>query len=161
MSDELTSPPYPGEACTVDLLYKHLGDLREWVLDLRDGLNAIAGQEIIPAVKPIGKKPAYAAQPVLQHFQHLMFMRKVREEWDHVVRLYEDDWDDKHCIRARLMLVQAAAVQLNEAFVPQEVREARAQQHMERVQQAFTNLGAMFSKMMEPSSDKKEEESDG
>jgi len=158
MSDELVSPPYPGEACTTENLYKYLGDLRDWVLNYRDGLNAIVGAEAIPAVHPLGKKPAYLSQPVTQLFSHLMFIRKLREEWDHIVRLYEDDWDDKHCIRARVVLVQTAAIQLNEAFVPQEVREARAQKHTERMQRAFESLGNLFSKMTEPDSEKKEDE---
>lgn len=140
MNEELTSPPYPGEAATADGLYTDFGELQKWVALYRDGLNDLVGQEVIPAAQSLPDRRAYTTQPIVVQYQHLLFIRRLREEWDHLVRSFESEWNNSVCVRARISLVQAAALAVNTAFVPHELREARHQQFLERVNRVFESI---------------------
>lgn len=156
-SEEVRSPPYPGEGSTTDLLYANLQGLRSWVLHYRTALNEEVGEQTIPAVKKLPDKKAYVFQPVMTQYQHLMLLRRIREEWDHLVRSYEDAWDCPPCVRRRAMLVQSAAVLLNGAFVPYEVREAHQQKDLERMQRSFERLTELLRKVMDHDDNEPEE----
>ena len=150
--EDIESPPYPTEGTTAQGLYNHFKQLRKWILHYRNDINLAVGQEIIPALTDIPNKNAYLTQPVFTFYQHLMLLRHLREQWDHLIRSYEyeEDWTCTACIQARTMLIQCAAVLLNGAFTPFEVREARAQQHLEHMQRSFERLTAFFKKVMDP-----------
>lgn len=150
------TPPYPGEGATLDNMYKYLGDLRAWVLAHRDGLNAAAGRELIIEPRPLPAKSAYAIQPISYLAQHFLVLRRIREAWDDLIRRYEDDWNDKHCVRARIVLVQVAAIQVNEAFVPPEVREARQEEFIQQLQRSFEAFNRRFEEMLNGESDEPE-----
>ena len=148
--DDVESPPYPSEGATAQGLFNYIKQLRKWVLHYRDDTNEAVGQEIVPALVDMPDKRAYLSQPVFTQYQHLMLMRHIREQWDHLLRAFEDDWCCKPCVQARTMLVQGAAVLINGAFTPFEVREAKAQQHLDHMQRSFERLTTFFRKMSEP-----------
>ncbi len=148
--EDIESPPYPSEWANPDGLYNTMRQLRKWVGTYRPSHNAIIGQDLIPAVKELPDKKAYAAQPVPTMYMHLRFVRRFRESWDHLVRTYEDDWDDKLCVRQRIVLLQSAALLLNNAFTPYEYREAKRQSELENLQQQFSRLQDALTKEMEP-----------
>lgn len=149
--EDVESPPYPTEGTTAQGLFNCMKALRKWVLYYRDAINEAVGQEMIPSLVEIPNKAAYLTQPVFTHYQHMMLIRHVREEWDHLIRSYENDWTCKPCVQSRTMLIQCAAVLFNGAFTPFEVREAKSQQqHAEQMQRAFEGLMALFSKIMDP-----------
>ncbi len=146
---DIQSPPYPNEGVNPDGLFNMLKALKTWVLTYRDGLNAEIGQDLVPTVRELPDKKAYTTQPIPTQWGHFLFIRALREAWDHLVRTYEDDWDDKACVRQRIMLVQSAAVLLNSAFTPFEHREARKQKDMEELQQMFQRIHQAVVKQME------------
>lgn len=149
--DEIDSPPYPSEISTADVLFNLLKDVRRWTMAQRDGLNRELGQDLIPKVAPFPKdKVAYLSQPVTVQFRHFLFLRHLREGWDHVLRSFEGDWDSPQCVRHRALLVQHAAIVLNDAFVSPEIREMRAQEDQDELQRAFDRLMKGVFKLMEP-----------
>lgn len=156
--EEIESPPYPGEGSTTDLMYDRLKELRDWVLRCRTELNEFAGTEAVPNPKKFPKKEIYATQPVLVQFQHFMMMRNIREAWDELLRDHEDSWSSKMAIRRRMMLVTTAADMLSEAFVPFEVREARAEQQMVKTQKRFKFLRRYMDQILSNVPDEEEED---
>jgi hypothetical protein len=148
--EDIESPPYPNEGVNPDGLYNMLGKLKEWVDLYKDDLNKEVGQDIIPVVKALPNKKAYLIQPVLGMFSHLILIRRIREQWDNVVRNYEDSWDHKMCVRQRVVIVQSAAMMLNSAFTPFEHREARRQSELEELQQQFARVQMLINTIMEP-----------
>lgn len=151
-AEDIESPPYPGEGTNTDVLYNLLRALKKWVTTYRARHNKAICQDLIPTVRDFPDKKAYLAQPVLTQMHHLTFLRRVREEWDHLVRTYEHDWDNPTCVRARVMMLQAAAVLLNSAFVPFEVREMEAQREPQRLQRVFERLTDALKQHLEPES---------
>lgn len=139
---DIESPPYPSETVNADVLYETLRTLRSWVIQYRDEHNKAVGQDVIPTVKELPDRRAYTSQPIISQWSHLLVVRHVRESWDHLVRSYEDDWDDPDCARQRVMLLQATAILLNNAFIPQEYREARKMQELDELQQLFSRVNA-------------------
>jgi hypothetical protein len=149
--DDVESPPYPSEISTADVLFNLLKEVRRWTMAQREALNRELGQELIPKVAPFPKdKTAYLSQPVLTQFRHFLFLRRLREGWDHVLRMFEGEWSAPQCIRHRAVLIQHAAVTLNDAFVSPEVREMRAQEAQEELQRAFDRLIKGVFNLMEP-----------
>ena len=149
-AEDLQSPPYPNEWATADGILTHLRALREWVLCYRDAHNKLAGQDLIPAPKEPPQKKAYASLPVYAQLGHLLFMRRVRERWDHLVRTYEGDWDDQLCVRQRVMLLASSAVLLNSGFSPYEQREFRRRTELDECQRTIDGVAAALSAIMEP-----------
>lgn len=148
--EDLQSPPYPNEGTTADGLLTHLRALREWVLCYRTTHNKLVGQDLIAAPKEPPKPKAYASLPVYTQMSHLLFLRKVRERWDHLVRAYEDDWDDQMCVRQRVMLLASCAVLLNSGFAPFEQREFRRRTELEDCQRTIDSVAAVLRDIMEP-----------
>lgn len=148
--EDIESPPYPNEGVNPDGLYNVLKQLKKWVETYRTGHNAAVGQDIIPTIKKLPDKAAYTTQPVLTQYAHLLLVRRMRENWDHLVRTYEDDWDDKMCVRQRVVLLQSSALLLNSAFTPYEYREARRQKELDELQATFARVQEVLLKQMEP-----------
>src|ERR1019366_10131086 len=145
-SEDLLSPPFPGDGTSVAAMYNYFCELRKWVVHYRDSLNSYAGQEIIPEVILLPRISIYTSQPIPVMWSHFMTMRRVREEWDMLIRIYEAAWDCPPCLRSQVMLVQTAAIIINNAFTPNELREMREQQDMHRMQRGFERLTAHFKK---------------
>lgn len=158
--EAIESPPYPNEGTTANGLFNYLKLLSKWILFYRDDLNSYTGQEVIPNIIDLPDKNAYITQPIYTQYQHLMLMRNIREQWDSLIRLYEDDWTIKTCIQGRIMLVQAATVLFNSAFTPYEVMEARHQKHIENMHQSFEGLLMLFRKLMTRDKQHEHNESD-
>jgi hypothetical protein len=159
--EDLQSPPYPNEGTTADGLLTHLRALRAWVGGYRESHNKLAGQDLIPAPKKPPQKEAYAALPVLTQMSHLLFMRKVREQWDHLVRTYEADWDDQLCVRQRVMLLASSAVLLNSGFAPYEQREFRRRAELEECQRTLDSVAQALRDIMEPQAHEPDQEAPG
>lgn len=150
MTEDLHSPPYPGDGTNPALLFKYLGELSEWVNLYRQTLNEGAGVEIIPALRTMPAWTIYQAQPVPVMWSHFIVMRRIREEWDHLVRQYEDAWDCTACARQRIVLVQTAALMFNDAFVSYEQREAVHEREIEQIDRMWNNLRETLLKAMDP-----------
>jgi hypothetical protein len=160
-ADELVSPPYPGEGANHDALYNALKDFRSWIVHYRDALNAEVGQEVIPLPREMPDRRVYAILAVPLQNGHLAFMRRVREQWDHLVRSYESAWDCPPCVRQRVLLVQTAAAFFNDAFTAFEQREARASTEMRRMQRSFDRLVSHLRNLVEPEDHEAPEAEDG
>ena len=148
-SEDIESPPYPGEGSTADVMFNHLKALHVWLLHYRDNHNTLIGQELIPAVRAMPEKAAYVSQPIMSQFGHLIALRRIREQWDQLVRTYENDWDYPPCLRSRVMLFQMTAILLNSAFTPFEYREARQQRELEELQRTFERIHAALMEHLE------------
>jgi hypothetical protein len=150
MHDEsIGSPPYPKESSTADMLYQSLLELQDWVRSNREELNEHADTDVVPKTTKLGRREAYLLQPVMLQFQQFVMMRKLREEWDHLLRSYEDAWNSEACIRQRMLLVRTAALMCNDAALPQEHREARNQAHQERLQRNFEKFASFVDGVIE------------
>lgn len=149
-AEDIESPPYPEAGTTATGLYASLRQLRKWADSYRAAHNKLAGQDLVPALRRLPDAQAYAAQPVMTQLGHLLTLRRVRERWDHLVRTYEDDWDDKDCVRQRILLLTAAAALVNAAFDPHEVREARRRTDLEECQRALDGVAAVLKTLLDP-----------
>lgn len=149
-AEDIESPPYPNEGTTADGLLSHLKKLKEWVTTYRTQHNAAVGQDLIPTVKELPLKKTYASLPIYVQIGHLLFLRKVRERWDHLVRTYEDDWDDQLCLRQRVMLLSSSAVLLNNGFSPHEQREFRRRTELDECQRTIDHVAEALKEIMEP-----------
>lgn len=146
---EIISPPWPGEGTTTELLYQRLLELRDWINHYRDGLNEQVGQDLIPATRKPPKVAVYSMQPVPTQYYHLMVMQRLRQQWDHLVRSYEDEWDSRWRVQRHIMLVQAAVQMFNDAFTSFEVQEARAHEEHDKMQRSFEQLRAVMTRMVD------------
>jgi hypothetical protein len=150
--EDIDSPPYPNEGVTPHGMYATLDSLKTWVDTYRGALNAEVGTEVIPYVKPLPDVRSYLSQPIMSLFSHMILVRRLRENWDHVVRNFETGWRDHMCVRQRVILVQSAAVILNSAFTSFEYRETRRQGELEALQNEFSRLNKLVLSLMEPES---------
>jgi hypothetical protein len=154
---DLLSPPYPGDGVNAEVLFLKLRELRDWILYYRDTLNEAVGQEVIPAPIDIPDRRAYLGQPVMTLSYHFVFLRRLREQWDLLVRTYEEVWDCKPCLAQQAMLCQQAAVMLNDAFTPFEHREVRQQELKEKMGRAFEAFQQQFKNFLERAGGEEEE----
>lgn len=160
MATDIQSPPYPSETATADALYSNIAALRKWVVAYRDQHNTAVGRLVVPALKKLPARDAYGYQPLKVQFFHLLFLRRVREQWDRLVRTYEDDWDDKRCVQQRALLLVSAAMVVNTAGLSTEQREATGQD-VDRLQSTFDQIGGVIKKLMEPAADETDPLFDG
>jgi len=133
---DISSPPYPKNNTSPQLLYRYLTELYDWAAEQRDWANAEAerlGAPESPFVPPLGRRPA---SDQLERFLNLAVpdmyaswqaLRFIRERHDEVVRNYElqEEWDSNPAIYHRINLVKGALVILDNAFLAYEQREAR------------------------------------
>lgn len=147
--EDIESPPYPDEGINADALYNILKVLGKWVTTYRKQHNVLIGSETIPSVKTFPDKKGYVIQPVLTQWRHLLCIRRFRESWDHLIRKYENDWDDQHCVHMRANILQQAALLLNTAFVSHENWEARKQRELHELQQQFNRIDRVTTAQLE------------
>jgi len=133
--EDVESPPFPAAHVNCDGLYVALRALREWVLTYRDKHNALVGQEIIAPVLAMPSREVYTHQAVVSMSAHWKLMRRFRELWDEIVRNFENDWSNAVCVRQRVVVLQSAAILINNAFVPFEHREINGEREFEIMQQ--------------------------
>ena len=148
MAEEIISPPYPADTTTVPRLLQHLVALREWLIDMRFWANETASEagypgEVVPPIEHIPAIPdlaRFGVVSVVDIMRSYMGMRSLREEWDSMVRLYEDAWNCKPAVIMRLRCVQQAVMILMHAFVDPETREARQEEAHRRVMKTMHKI---------------------
>lgn len=145
-SEDVLSPPYPGEGTTALVLWSMLGELGDWVRRSRDAVNQSAGREIVALPAPFPAKSTPGGQSVLDQFRTLMFLRRLRESWDNLVRTYEHEWDSPDCLRTRALLLTMACDRLEHWVRPYEHREAQATRRNAR--EAYTRVFDRLSEVL-------------
>ena len=150
--EDVISPPYPGVGTAVQGLYGFLVRLHAWVSTYHESHSTMNGQAVIPTLKPLTKKATYIAQPIVTHMTHLMLMRRVREQWDHLIRCYESDWDDESCVRQRVLLLVTCVTMLNSSGSLFEHREMQKQNELESCQKTVESVAEFMRKLMETQS---------
>lgn len=149
--EDILSPPYPGEGTTTILLHGMLEELRDWIEGCRAELAGVAGGELIPALAPPMNRAAFARQPVVAQYRSLLFLWRLREGWDDVLRRFEDEWDSAPCVRRRVLLASLAAQHLNASNLSFELREARRHDDLEGLRAMFDQVTAGLCSPWEPS----------
>ncbi len=75
-----------------------------------------------------------------------------REAWDHLLRLYETDWDDAVAIRARTLVMQQAAAVLASTNQTPETREMHREKEVARLHAIYVHLSQQLMEPLKPSS---------
>jgi hypothetical protein len=147
-SEDITSPPFPNDTCTLPTLLRQLNELRTWVIDYRFWANeTVMGMgSPAPLVPDLEEIPSIPELPrlhmisILDIFHSFAAMRALRERWDMMLREWEDDWDHKHCVRDRLKCVRLGFTILDNAFISPEQREARSEAAAKRASKVMKDL---------------------
>ena len=150
MTQDVESPPYPGEHTIPGVLFEHLRSLRGWVDQEVAKLGSV--RDVIPKYASLPAKDGFERQPILYLWQTFIHMRKIRESWDHLLRTYEADWDDAVCIRGRALILQQAVILMNSAGRSPETREIEAQRQAERLHAVYVHLSQQLVAPLQPSS---------
>lgn len=148
MSEEITSPPFPNDTTTLPRLLQHLSDLRVWVIDLRfwanetvSGLGSpaplIPEEEEIPQIPDLQRMHMISIPDIMGSY---IGMRTLREQWDGIVRTFEDNWDCRHAIKGRLQAIRIGYNILNDAFVSPEQREARREATFSKMRKTMKDV---------------------
>lgn len=159
-TEDIYSPPYPGEGTSPSILHSMLDELRLWVLNYRASLGSRVGGTAIPCPKQIVPRDGFIVLPVLTQFRSLIFLRKLREAWDDIVRNYEGEWNSPSCIRRQALLVSMAARYLNRALEPFELREARSRDDLQDMYKHFDHIASALKTVWEPDHGKDPETED-
>jgi hypothetical protein len=149
MSESIKSPPYPDKESSQASLLSCLQELRRWVNKYREPCNVAIGSVVVPL--PTGRltTAAYSHVPVRAQFSHLLLLRKIREQWDALVRAHEADWDSPESIRARTVILASAASLVNGAIVPVERREAAGVDALDELGRAFQGIRETIDSLLE------------
>lgn len=126
MSEEIVSPPWPTDSARVDTLFGVMRELHAWAGRYREVVNEAADHQAIPPLRDVPRQAVHDSLPVVYHYANYVGVRRIRELWDALVRDHEDSWDSKMAFQRRRNLVAAAVEFLNNAWLSQETREARA-----------------------------------
>ncbi len=145
---EIISPPFPADTTTVPRLLQHLEDLREWIGYMRLWANEMAaavgiGADVVPEDAQLPHVPdadGYRLVSIVDIMRSYLGLRKLRESWDEMVRIYEEHWEIKPAVMWRLGCVRLAVDILQQAFVSPEVREARAESLQRKAKKAAQQM---------------------
>lgn len=142
---EINSPPYPKQNCNPRSLFQNLCELHDWasgqhIWANREAarLNAPENPYIPPLVpKPVGRDaaPRFQQLSVPDMNSSWQAMREIREQYDKIVRNYEDeaDWNSDVYIFHQIGIVKAATLLLSVAFLDHEKREAKGMDLIKKV----------------------------
>ena len=153
MDEGITSPPYPGNATASSSLYRHLAALRLWLVEQQAILRLHVPQKYADQlVEPdnMAAETVWDHVGVVDKYTTLMYCRRIRESWDHVVREHEDTWDSKLSLKKRFSVVLMCQHILHEAFVDPELREARQQTTIDRAQHEMKLINDHLKKVLIP-----------
>lgn len=154
---DVLSPPYPNEMSTAQSLYRHFGDLRKWVDAQRDEVNVLLtrpplsekdGIEQIPLLRELPGDQLYRSLGVGVHFTHLCLLRRIREDWDALLRDYETVWSSTKCVEIRAEILRHAAALVADTSLDNESREARKEQLVKMVARRSKKLNSVIDKMI-------------
>lgn len=151
--DIVQPPPFPGMNVTLAGLVERLGELKTWVTD-QTVFATQAAQRFGHPQSILGSHvslPKFPSEPDEYHsslsaialadcFYTMQNMRSLREAWDAVVRLYEDDWDSDKAVLARLNVLTAAISTLHSAVRTPEEWEAISEADKEKKKAFVKNL---------------------
>ena len=170
------SPPFPGDLVTPASMYHTLAQVSDWITYHEDWANDTAQELGVPGgdpfLGPMLVVPSSRSKDSLMNvsvpslFRTWTTLRAVRERWDWIFRIFEEDWSSEKCIRARLLCFKVAAVTLDNAFLDPETLEARQEEEMEKnreqTYQTLKELGLpdKLLKLMGVTHDDDEEEID-
>jgi hypothetical protein len=149
MTQEIISPPYPCELTGEVSLVSYFFQLAEWIKHYRKGHNTLVGKEVISLPPRVPTGAFYGTQPIAAKFQHLLTMATIRREWDEMVRLYENDWDNKKAVRMRVLMLQAGVSLLHDINVSREMREAKKVKVFDRIVSALEHINNLFDRTLE------------
>lgn len=151
-SENVLSPPYPGEGTTASHLWGHVHALCSWVNKSRGEVNDHCKRALVGEVVFHQTQKVFAGQSVVAQFRALALMRRVRESWDHLIRQFEGDWDSPECLVQRAMLLSAASHCIEDLHKSFELREAEArkQGYRETINKTFEHLYGRMVEFMEP-----------
>lgn len=147
------NPPYPGDGFSAKALWIAIGKLHEWATAMREEYS---GQDsgvgvIIPNLRDLPTEARhYLTQALVIQWGHLILMRRIREHWDHIQRLFEKDPEHPSCLRQRLLTVQSAVNMLNECCVSYERREADAFRRHDQLQTSIENVETQIFEQLTP-----------
>lgn len=145
MQVEIDSPPYPTPNCSDERLYQLLADLRGWLVAMIPQL-ADEGCVVQGTVGPLLHTNAFRMMSVPDKYAVWVMMRRVREDWDRLLREYEDRWDNMKAVAERGFAVVAAIEAFNWLMLDQETREARVEAHRMRIRRRRAKLRAYLDK---------------
>lgn len=132
--DGIESPPYPTDHTSALMLYRYLALLRRWLLGEQSRLRALPTdvfpddyrKRIAGALPPLSSEGSWDLTSVMDKYITLMYMRRIRETWDHILREHEDQtWDRPLAVSKRCSVVLMSRYLVREAFVDSEQRALR------------------------------------
>ncbi len=126
MPEEIISPPWPTDQTRVDALFDVMREQHGWAKHYREVVNRDSDHAAIPPLRDVPRKAVHEHLPVVYHYANYTAVRRIRELWDALVRDHEDSWDAKLAFQRRRNLVAICVEFLNNAWLSQEAREARA-----------------------------------
>jgi hypothetical protein len=142
---KINSPPYPKQNCSPRNLFQNLCELHDWVSGQQAWANREAARLNVPenpyipplVPKPVGTDamPRFQQLSVPDMYSSWQAMREIREQYDKIVRNYEDeaDWNSDVCIFHQIGIVKAATLLLSVAFLDHEKREAKGMDLIKKV----------------------------
>jgi len=124
--NDISSPPYPSMDVLSPTLYRYMVEFREWwgehciqLIELTDpdafdheDPDALASESYWENVSVMGKARA------------LLYLRRMREGWDAILRDHEDAWDSDTSIQRQIGLLHMGRNFLNVVFLTPEEYEA-------------------------------------
>ena len=131
MNDGTTSPPYPSEQTNSRALYNHLEAVRQWVIDQQDTLRGLIPEKYAERLVPPDDLEClefWDNISVIDKHTVLVWLRRIREGWDQILRQHEDSWDSKLALSKRYSIVINTMHVLQESFVSPELREHQNKQ---------------------------------
>ena len=153
-STQISSPPYPGGVTRIDTLYRYLAALRLWLVEQQEALRLLVPPKHAAQLKEpdnLAAETVWGGVSVVDHYTVLMYLRMIREGWDHVIREHEDTWDSKLALKKRFALAVMAQHVLDEAFISPELREARNQTAMDTILHELKARQDKLKELMNPS----------
>jgi len=148
------SPPFPGALVTPLSMHRILTEVSDWITYHEDWVKEeaerlgapgdpfLGSMLVVPSSRP---KDSLMSVSIPSLFRTWMTLRAVRERWDWLFRMFEEDWSSEKCIKARLLCFKVASVALDNAFLDPETLEAKqeeeAQKNKEQTYQTLKELG--------------------
>lgn len=144
--DSIELPPYPNPFVTLPGMLKCLTEFRDWLESQRGFFEEHAGPDSFPRPLPvIPTLEDYMHIAVCDVYEAFILLQKIREQWDKLVRVFEDHWSNHLCVQGRLYLIGLSIRMLRDAFVRPETREARfateRKQRLHGLKKFFKDIG--------------------